>query len=400
MSRLVLFFPILPFHEVHLGKDVGLFVKYFSRFYFDKAEILKAGEEHREEYTTDYAAVKNLLVYPRLYSEVYAPILYQIKCVFKSFWFLLKNKDISHVMLFHITHYSVYLSLLIKVFFKRIKIYIKLDADINGAEKIASGLTAKKFFGRSVKRWLFPRLDLVSVETSAPHDFLASNPWLKNIEFIPNGLDDDFFNVDPETLEENKSNIMITVGRIGSHQKNTELLLSILKDMDMKDWEFFFIGPIEKKETDFQKTIDEFYAASPALISKVHFIGNVTEKALLHDYYKKAKVFLFPSRFESFGIAALEAAAFGNYIITTEVGAAGDLTNKGQYGFISPQSLEYQQDEAAILEAMKQQMELIIHNKIDIAGQIKEQAAFVKKNFMMSAIIRHPTIKRWAAKKD
>jgi glycosyltransferase involved in cell wall biosynthesis len=399
MPRLVLFFPILPFHEVHLSKDVGLFVKYFSKFYFTKAEILKTGKEPGEEYATDYFTVKNLLVCPRLYSEAHAPVSYQIKCVVKSFRYLLKNKDISHVMLFHITHYSVYLSLFIKILLKHIKIYIKLDTAINGAEEIISGLFAQNFWGRSVKRWLFPRIDLVSVETSAPHAFLAASPWLKHIELIPNGLDDDCFNIDAETLEGNKSNIMITAGRIGSYQKNTELLLAILKDIDVKDWTFFFSGPVEKTEKDFQKTIDEFRGAFPALVSKVHFIGNITEKAMLYDYYKKAKVFLFPSRFESFGIAALEAAAFGDYIITTDVGAARDLTNKGQYGFICPQSVEFKQDEAAIRESIKRQIELIIHNKIDIAGQITGQASFIKDNFMMSAIIQHSAIKRWAAKK-
>jgi glycosyltransferase involved in cell wall biosynthesis len=399
MSRLVLFFPVQPFHEVHLSKDIGLFVKYLSKNYFVRAEILKAGKEPQAEYTTGYFTVKNLLVYPRLYSENYAPLSYQIKCIIKSFQYLLKNRDISHVMLFHISRYSVYLSLLIKILLPRIKIYIKLDTAINGAEEIVSGLKAKNFFGRFVKRRLFPRLDLVSVETSAPHAFLASNPWLKNTELIPNGLDDDCFNIDPGDLVKNKKNIMITVGRLGSYQKNTELLLAILQDIDLKDWNFFFIGPIEKQETDFQKTIDDFYARFPGLISQVHFVGNIGDKAVLYDYYKKSKVFLFPSRFEASSLAGLEAAAFGNYIITTEVGAARDLTSKGQYGFICPQSVEFKQDEAIIRETMKRQMELILANKINTAGQITGQASFVKNNFMMSAIIRRPAIKNWAAER-
>jgi glycosyltransferase involved in cell wall biosynthesis len=398
MSRLVLFFPMYPFHEVHLSKDVGLFVKYLTKFYFTKAEILKAGKEPREEYATAYFTVKNLLVYPRLYSESYVPLSYQMKCIIASFQYLLKNKDISHVMLFHITHYSVYLSLVMKILLRHIKIYIKLDTAIDGAEKIVSGLTGKNFFGRSVKRWLFPRIDLMSVETIAPHAFLISSPWLKNIELIPNGLDDDCFNIDPESLEKIKSNIMITAGRLGTYQKNTELLLAILKNIDTKGWAFFFIGPVEKKETNFQKTINELYAEFPALMSKVHFIGNVSDKTVLYDYYKRSKVFLFPSRFESFGIAALEAAAFGNYLITTDVGAASDLTNNGQYGFICPQSVEFKQDEAIIGETMKRCIELIIDNKINITDQITGQASFIKKKFMMGDIIKHPAIKKWAAK--
>jgi glycosyltransferase involved in cell wall biosynthesis len=400
MSRLVLFFPLLPFHDFHLSKDVGLFVKYLSKHYFSHAEILKAGKDPRDTYTSEFFTVKNLLLCPRLYSGSRVSKFYQIKCIFRSFGYLLKNKDITHVMLFHITHYSVYLSFLIKILLKHIKIYIKFDTAIDGAEKIAAGLTSKNSLGRTVKRWLFPRIDLVSVETSAPYEFLRSIPWLKNIELIPNGLDDDFFNSDPETLEKNKSNMIITVGRLGSYQKSTELLLSALKDMELKDWEIFFIGPVEKQETDFQKKIDELYARFPLLVSKVHFTGNIADRAVLYEYYKKSKVFLFSSRFESFGISALEAVAFGNYLLTTDVGAARDLTNNGQYGFICPSSSEFKQDECVILAAVKRQLTLIINNEINITDQIKGRAFFIKNNFMMSAIIQRPALKKWVFGRD
>jgi glycosyltransferase involved in cell wall biosynthesis len=399
MSRLVLFFPVLPFYEFHLNKDVGLFVKYFSKHYFDRAEILKAGMSLRDEYETDSFSVKNLLVNPRLYSGEKISIAYQIKCAVKSLLYLLKNKDITHVMFFHITHYSVYASLLIKVLLRRIKIYIKLDTAIDGAEKIALGLTQKSSLGCSIKRWLFPRIELVSVETSAPHIFLRSTPWFKHIELIPNGLDDDYVDIAPEDIERYKTNTIITVGRLGSYQKNTEMILSILKDIDLKDWQVVLIGPVEKQENDFQEKIDEFYRDYPSLVSKVHFTGNITGRNRLNDYYRKSKIFLFPSRFESFAIAGLEAAAFGNYIIATDTGAVRDLTNNGQYGFICPESIEFKQHEAAIEKSIKRQLTLIINNEININGQLEKQAAFIKKNFMMSAIIKYPALKKWAAEK-
>jgi glycosyltransferase involved in cell wall biosynthesis len=395
MARIVLFFPVLPFYEFHIQKDVGLFIKYFSKFYFDQAEILKAGMSSHDEYETDFYSVKNILVYPRLYYEKKISISHQIKCVAKSLLYLLKNRDISHVMFFHISHYSVYTSLLIKTLLKHIKIYLKLDTAINGAENIAASF-AKKSFGGSIKRWLFPRIDLISVETSAPHVFLKSTPWFKHIELIPNGLDDDFFDIDPEHIEENKSNIIMTVGRLGSYQKNTELILSVIKDIDIKDWKIYFIGPIENQEIEFQKKIDEFFSKHPSLFSRVFFTENISDKTVLNDYYRKSKIFLLPSRFESFAIAELEAAAFGNYIITTDVGAARDLTDNGQYGFICPESIEFKQNEAAIEESIKHHLELIISQKINIDDRIKKQAVFIKNNFMMSVIIQYHALKKWA----
>lgn len=48
--------------------------------------------------------------------------------------------------------------------------------------------------------------------------------------------------------------------------------------------------------------------------------GNIEDKNLLYDYYNKAKVFLFTSRRESFGIVLVEALRFGDCIITADVG--------------------------------------------------------------------------------
>jgi glycosyltransferase involved in cell wall biosynthesis len=396
---MVLFFPLLPFYDFHLNKDVGLFVKYFSKFYFKDAEILKVGNKESREYKNAFFPVKDLFLCPRIYTENYTPTHYQLKCIIKSFLYLKKNKDITHVMFFHITYYSVYFSLLIKLLLKHIKIYIKLDITVDGSETLVSNLKGKHGFGKYIKRWLFPRIDLISTETSASHESLLSSPWLKNMQLIPNGLDDDFLYINPELLHE-KENIIITVGRLGSYQKNTELILSILKEIDLKDWRILLIGPIEHQETDFQADIDNFFNEYPFLISKVHFIGNISNKTILYEYYRKSRVFLFPSRFEASSLALLEAAAFGNYIIATDVGSSKDLTNNGQCGFICPESNVLQQNDDKIKTAIKEQLALIIDNKIDINKQIEKQSLFIKENFMMSKIIKNPALKIWAGTKN
>jgi glycosyltransferase involved in cell wall biosynthesis len=299
-------------------------------------------------------------------------------------------------MFFHITRYSIYLSFLMKLFIKKTKIYIKLDTAINGAESIVSDLTNGFFPGKHIKRWLLPRIDLISVETSVPHAFLSSNPWLKNIKLIPNGLDDDLFGQGFANLKKNKVNIITTVGRLGSYQKNTELILSIIKEVDLQDWQVFLIGSIEKQEIDFQRNIDELYKNFPHLISRVHFIGNISDTATLYNYYAQSRIFLFPSRFEASAIAELEAAIYGNYIIATDVGAARDITNNGQFGFICPESIEFKQNETKITESILQQLTRIINNEITIDDQIEKQSLFVRNNFMMSIIIKNAAFKDWA----
>jgi glycosyltransferase involved in cell wall biosynthesis len=399
VSKLSLFFPLFPFYDFHLNKDVGLFVKYLSKYYFSEAEILKAGNLYDKGYETPFFTVKNLFLCPRIYKENWAPLSFQFQCILKSFLYLKRNRNITHVMLFHITHYSVYFSLLIKLFLPHIKIYIKCDTAIDGAEAVNVSLNKKISFGQIIKKWIFPHIDLVSVETFAPYKLLQSNPWLRNIKLIPNGLDDDLFEIDPDSLPLKKTDTIITVGRIGSYQKNTELLLDLIKEIDLGDWQLVCIGPIECREKNFQNTIDEFHEKHPDLKSKVIFTGNIADPLCLFEYYKKSKIFVFPSRFESFGIALIEAAAFGNYIISTDVGASRDITDNGRYGYICPDSIEFKQNEKIIKNSIKQHLSDIINGIIKIDKQIIDQAVFVKQNFLMSTIIKNPALLEWSKPK-
>lgn len=55
-------------------------------------------------------------------------------------------------------------------------------------------------------------------------------------------------------------------------QKNTELFLDALKNVDLRDYSVVFIGPIEKEECDFQSYIDTYFVENSKLKEKVHFI--------------------------------------------------------------------------------------------------------------------------------
>src|SRR5690606_17243301 len=48
-----------------------------------------------------------------------------------------------------------------------------------------------------------------------------------------------------EILEfKGKENIIITVGRIGTYQKNNQMMLEALSGLNLQDWKIYFIGPI------------------------------------------------------------------------------------------------------------------------------------------------------------
>ena len=128
---------------------------------------------------------------------------------------------------------------------------------------------------------------------------------------------------------------MITVGRIGTAQKNTEMLLEAIKQIDLKEWKICLIGSIE---ADFQPVIDRFFAEYPHLKDRVIFTGPVYDKKELWNWYNRSKVFVLTSTWESFGIVLTEAQRFRNYLISTEVGGASSLIQQDKYGTIIPQN--------------------------------------------------------------
>ena len=167
--------------------------------------------------------------------------------------------------------------------------------------------------------------------------------WSCLLHFYP-CLDDEKFQeygIKRRSWEE-KENIMVCVGRIGCHQKNTEMLLDALEKVDLKDWKIYMIGPITSsfdlnEKGDFQNIIDRFFKEYPQYNDKLIFTGMIYDQRIVMDYYNRAKVLLMTSRHESWGNVYSEAAALGCYIISTDVGGAKMCSNDWQFGTKVPQ---------------------------------------------------------------
>lgn len=162
--------------------------------------------------------------------------------------------------------------------------------------------------------------------------------WKGLLHFYP-CLDDELvkkYGIQRKNFDE-KENIIICVGRIGNYQKNTEMLLDALKSVDLKDWKIYMIGPITssfdlKEKSGFQNVIDAFYKDFPQYKEKLIFTGMVYDQKEMFDYYNRAKVLLSTARHEGFANVYSQAAAFGCYIISTDVGGADVGSNNWTYG--------------------------------------------------------------------
>jgi glycosyltransferase involved in cell wall biosynthesis len=188
-------------------------------------------------------------------------------------------------------------------------------------------------------------------------------------------------------------NTIVTVARFFSYQKNTELLLDIIAGLNLRDWKVRLIGPLEAKECDGSAYRASFFARYPHLQDVVEFTGNISDSIELARIMQEATVFLFTSRWESFGIALLEAAAAGDYIISTDVGCAREITKNGSLGFICPESCTDIQNEEAVKTAAIEHLQSIIDGKIAVEYNRSMQRNYVFEQYTMSSIVNKPCFK-------
>ena len=185
------------------------------------------------------------------------------------------------------------------------------------------------------RKKLIPMTDLISYESIEAYEFMKDSyagidTKAKTI-YLPNGYDNEIIDkIKVKTLEE-KENIILTVGRLGTEAKNTELLLETLKEIDLKDWKVYLVGSIDKRFINYK---ENFFKENPHLVDKIIFTGEIKDREELYKYYNRTKVFVLPSRWESFGIVMVEAMAFGDYVITSNTCAAKDITNNNEVGKI------------------------------------------------------------------
>ena len=326
-KRLDLIFTGNGFEKFLLYKDVGLLPYYLKKEYDLEVKIICSNRKKKIQNNFRGMEIIELKYY--FFGKVFEKILkFKILKFFNYYKYLLKNaKKINYLMFFHIGLDKLFLIILYQFLNKNGKIYFKMDSNISG---VLNSNNENISFIRKIQKILLKnlikRIDLISIETKEAYEEILKNGLYNmgisnKITYIPNGFDEEYLkenNIKIKQFEE-KENIMITVGRIGTEEKNNEILLDSLNKIDLKNWKIYIIGPYTE---EFKNKYDKFIRNNQDKKESVILIGNIEDKNLLYNYYNRAKVFLLTSRWESFGIVLSEALRFGEYIITTDVGAA------------------------------------------------------------------------------
>ena len=161
-----------------------------------------------------------------------------------------------------------------------------------------------------------------------------SAKWHVPVDLIRNGWYN-FPKVSFDKLFEQKENIILTVGRLGTDQKrNQDLMEAFAKvSADLPDWSLRLVGNIRE---EFKPYMENYFATHPALKERVIFTGIIEDKIELANEFKRAKIFCLTSTYESAPNVAAEALFGGDFIITSAVDAASDMIDDNKCGRVFP----------------------------------------------------------------
>jgi len=149
------------------------------------------------------------------------------------------------------------------------------------------------------------------------------------IEVIPNGID---FK-DYEGLKNmDEGDIVAYVGRVDINHKGLDTLIKAIPMVlkKVREARFIIAGPDWGDMESLKKT-----ASKLNVMERVTFTGSVPRKEKI-KIYAMAKLCVFPSNIEPFGIAILEAMSSGKPIVATNVGGIPELIKNGWTGILVP----------------------------------------------------------------
>ena len=227
--------------------------------------------------------------------------------------------DLIHV------HYAIphaYAAYMAQKMLKMNNIKLPIITTLHGTDITLVG--KHPFYKNAVKFSIEKSNIVTSVSKSLKNDTHEFFETKKKIEIIPNFVDIRKFDIQLNLC--NQSDKIKTITHVSNFRpvKNIRSLIKIFSQVSQNhNCKFNLIG--EGPELDVAKSMSE-----ELKIKNIHFLGNTNEveKELCHS-----DIFVLPSKAESFGLAALEAMASKNAIVSSNVGGLPELNLNNKTGF-------------------------------------------------------------------
>jgi glycosyltransferase involved in cell wall biosynthesis len=184
------------------------------------------------------------------------------------------------------------------------------------------------FYPIGMQSFVARRFDrvLTSSEWSAnqiAEDFGVHSEKIRNVY---NGLDTDLYSPDPNVLKSEAE--LVCVGRAGDPNKGIRTLIAALARSD-DNLKLTLVDDNHKDNPVFK------WARNAGVTDRLQVTGRIPTDELV-ALYRRATVVVVPSRFEGFGLPAVEAMACGTPVVACEAGALREVMQLCRGGVVVP----------------------------------------------------------------
>lgn len=384
--RFVTLFPVAE--NVHLTKDVGQIPWFF---------------QHHLGYSSSLVCFSSNQDFPALKDEAKGLDLHFIDRTGKKYFieqavvdFLHQHaRDIDVLNVYHLNRETFYYGNLYKKLNPQGFLYCKLDLAnrflIHGKKTHSANFFKNLVFRRWESKFI-RNVDLFSVENQSGLELMKKRYPLCTSKIIrmPNGVNTRFVE-EHFQFPEQKEHVVLIMGRIGDVNKNHEILLRVIPHLELKDWKFIFAGPVLQR---FKPKVEAFFNEFPEHRQNVLFIGELTKRTLVYDWFRRSAVTCLTSGEESFGLVFVEGLYFGNYLIGTEgMSSFDDISDSGRFG----KKLPFNDD-----EALRATLQEVIDEPEKVEEMREDAMDFARRNFTWPVLVEqldHEIRKRKARKK-
>lgn len=162
-----------------------------------------------------------------------------------------------------------------------------------------------------------------------------------------------------------ESTVILYVGRL-EPLKGIDILLQAFSKLERnEDTRLLIVGGNHKNDAMVTKLSHE--AERLNILDRTTFTGPLAQTEL-PKYYSAADVFVLPSHYESFGLAALEAMACQTPVVVSRVGGLTTFISQGKDGYLVPWRCP---------EPFSQRIETLLSNPFlrDVMGEAAHQKA-------------------------
>ena len=190
----------------------------------------------------------------------------------------------------------------------------------------------------------------------------------KRVKNIPNGVSEEFFALDPE-----EKPFILSLGRIDIYMKGLDLLLEAFSRMRSASVCLKIAGA--GKQGDMKRLT--WLIKGLHLENRVEYLGRVGEQEKL-ELLRTCLFLAMPSRFEGWGITAVEANAAGKAVLGTRIrGLAEAVMHNETAILIEPENLHQ----------LVSEMDLLVENE-DMRRRLGRQGREWARKFSWEAIAR------------